>query len=212
MYNYAPDLDLDYVLLVHITANISTMSQEAAGAAEAPPVPRIVGPDGLTNKERRKLKQAEKRKRVEEGEAAPAETATAPQGTSETTVERKERKQRRSEDAEDAQGGEAEDAADAEGEGEDGEVEALSHKERRKRRKMEKKGILPPAGAASGPGAPGKPQEALPERSPWAVWVGNLSFSTTTQRLQAWFEEKGIQGISRVHMPKGAKKFEFNKG
>lgn len=163
-------------------------------------VPRIVGEDGLTNKERRKAKQEAKRKQVEEAK-----------------VEKVERKQKRSADDE----GEGAAVGQPEQEGEEEvEVEALSHKEQRKRRKLEKKGLLPSAPgdeAAAGPAGSssfsGKPQQpALPERSPYAVWVGNLSFQTNIERLQGWFEERNVKGISRVHMPRGLKKFEQNKG
>lgn len=154
---------------------------------------RIVGPDGLTNKERRKAKQAEKRKRADEGATSKVSVDAAGSPTSgEAGVNQDNPEEAPEED----------------------EVEALSHKERRKRRKMEKKGLLPTSAAGKqGEGQDSQDrQEPLPERSRYAVWVGNLSFQTTTQRLQSWFQEKEIWGITRIHMPKGAKKFEYNKG
>ncbi|CAO1618962.1 unnamed protein product [Parajaminaea phylloscopi] len=174
------------------------MSQSQADTTEAASegqVPRVVGPDGLTNKERRKAKQAEKRKRNEDGPAEQTSVATEAAGQSavESTAEQTQNT--------------GEEEADAE-------VEALSHKERRKRRKMEKQGIVPPAAAAAQtdqrPGGP--PREGLPDRSRYSVWVGNLAFSTTTQRLQAWLHEREIFGISRINMPIGARKHEYNKG
>lgn len=167
-------------------------------ADESSVQPRIVGEDGLTNKERRKAKQEAKKKQAEEAKVAKVD------------------KKKRVLEQEDGQG---EDTPATEGEEAEEPVEALSHKEQRKRRKLEKKGLLPPPAGADGDvdampsSSHAKPQRPdLPERSPYAVWVGNLSFQTNIERLQGWFEERGIQGISRVHMPRGVKKFEQNKG
>lgn len=166
------------------------MSADTESSAAAP---RIVGEDGLTNKERRLAKQAEKRKRAEEG-VKEERIADTPVEVAPIVA---------TEDVEDEE-----------------EVEAISHKEKRKRRKLEKKGLLPPA---AGDEAAEEQREfststganaatALPPRSSHALWVGNMNFMTSPERLQEWFEQKGISGISRVHMPKGMKKFEQNKG
>lgn len=180
-------------------ADVGTSSSSAAAA------PRIVGPDGLTNKERRLAKQAEKKKRAEGG-AAQATTAASVEAPAKTT----KRKQETDEAATQVNGLASEDAAPAAQGEQEGEVEALSHKEQRKRRRLEKKGLLPASGSAEDTNA--EKREPLPERSPYAIWIGNLSFMTNAQRLQSWLEEKGLQGISRVHMPKGVKKFEQNRG
>lgn len=160
---------------------------------------RIVGPDGLTNKERRLAKQAEKRKREEGGAAVAVEEA--PQAAADVVAP--------AETADDDEAEAVVTTEDAEEQAEE-DVEALSHKERRKRRKLEKQGKLLPDGSKTGTTATTTPNE--PNRSPYAVWIGNLSFMTNPQRLQQWLEEKGLSGISRVHMPKGGKKFEQNKG
>ena len=83
----------------------------------------------------------------------------------------------------------------------------LSHKERRKRRKMEKVEARAAAEPESSRAAP-----ARPKRSPYSVWIGNMAFSTTQDELTAWLTEHGIEGISRVHMPQGARRSEHNKG
>lgn len=146
-------------------------------------------------------KQAEKKKRAEGGAAEPPVQAT---------TKASKRKNEADEGVTQVNEIASEDAAPAaEGE-QEGEVEALSHKEQRKRRRLEKKGLLPALGSAEDGTA--ERREALPERSPYAIWIGNLSFMTNAQRLQSWLEEKGLQGISRVHMPKGVKKFEQNRG
>lgn len=151
--------------------------------------PRIVGTDGLTNKERRKAKQAEKRKRLDlrntnGGPEQANNFAGGPQ---------------KSQDGE---------------EQEDAEIEAVSHKARRKRRKLEKKRFLP----ASSQGQIARYDEERSRReehfnrSRYSIWVGNLSFSTTIQRLQRWLEEREISGITRIKMSRGVRKHEQNKG
>ncbi|PWN48834.1 hypothetical protein IE53DRAFT_306582, partial [Violaceomyces palustris] len=52
----------------------------------------------------------------------------------------------------------------------------------------------------------------IPVRSRHSVWVGNLSFSTDEAKLKDWFERRGVEGISRVHMPKGLRRNESNRG
>jgi hypothetical protein len=110
---------------------------------------------------------------------------------------------------------------------EEEEVEALSHKEMRMRRKAEKQAaraggstITPsaappvhPSRAAAVAVANNKASlDATTKRSRYSIWVGNLLFSTSVNRLQEWFEDKGILGISRVNMPPGQKKTDHNRG
>lgn len=114
---------------------------------------------------------------------------------------------------------------------EDEEVEAVSHKEMRKRRKMEKQAARHAAAedgkamdlGSAGAGARGQhalstaasaeqSEKAKPARSPFSLWIGNLAFNTSSDRIQSWLRDNGIEGISRVHMPKGARKMEYNRG
>ena len=88
------------------------------------------------------------------------------------------------------------------------EVEAISHKERRKRRKMEKQAVA----SASQSTESSAPIPSRPQRSAYSVWIGNLAFSTSADDLTEWLQDQGIEGISRVHMTSGARKFERNKG
>ena len=88
------------------------------------------------------------------------------------------------------------------------EVEAISHKERRKRRKMEKQAVA----SASQSTESSAPIPSRPQRSAYSVWIGNLAFSTSADDLTEWLQDQGIEGISRVHMTSGARKFEHNKG
>ncbi|CAD6892651.1 unnamed protein product [Tilletia controversa] len=119
------------------------------------------------------------------------------------------------------------DAEPAQADG-DEEVEALSHKERRKRRRLEKRTASLNANAAATDGASaGTPSSAGPiitsssgqssaskpaPRSQYSIWVGNLAFSTPPEKLQSWLEDRGVAGISRINMPKGARWHEHNKG
>ena len=117
----------------------------------------------------------------------------------EKAAKREELKRKRSEDS--GSGG-ADPTSNPEGE------EVLSHKEARQRRKMEKKGVShsPKKAVAAAAGA------GAPARSAHSVWVGNLSFGTDEGKLRELFAAQGIEGVSRIHMPKGARKFEFNRG
>lgn len=89
----------------------------------------------------------------------------------------------------------------------DDEEAPLSHKEQRKRRKLEKRASDSADHAEEEEEAPKRPQ-----RSPFSLWVGNLSFRTTAEELQDFLRENGVSGISRVHMPKGARRGEDNRG
>lgn len=79
--------------------------------------------------------------------------------------------------------------------------EALSHKERRKRRKMEKQETRAV-----------QTMQRRPQRSPYSVWIGNLTFSTTADDLRTWLADRGIKGVSRVYMTPGARRSDNNKG
>lgn len=142
----------------------------------------------LTHKERRKARKAE-RALARENEDPPKKKRSAPEAV-ETEVP-------------------AEKPAAEPTEPTEPEEEPLSHKERRKRRKMEKmeERVEHSEERDHSSAPPGRPQ-----RSPYSVWIGNLAFSTTQELLTKWLEEHDIQGISRVHMPQGARKFEYNKG
>jgi len=155
----------------------------------------------LTNKEQRMARKAEKqaarenRKRgreskdAERGESGPGASAGAggehAQGAAETSYD---------------DGRDTSVAADDE-------ETPLSHKEQRKRRKLEKRAAGSAEHAEEEEEAPKRPQ-----RSPYCLWVGNLSFRTTAEELQDFLSENGVSGISRVHMPKGARRGEDNRG
>ncbi|KAJ7724883.1 hypothetical protein B0H16DRAFT_1736458 [Mycena metata] len=84
---------------------------------------------------------------------------------------------------------------------EDGpEVPVLSHAEQRRQKRREKqeklgqaakKRKLPDGSAVAATGAPAKRQNS--------VWVGNMTFKTTTEALTEFFKEAGE--ITRIHMP-----------
>lgn len=121
---------------------------------------------------------------------------------------------------------EGEEADGEEGEeGKEEDVEALSHKESRRRRRAEKQAAARAGGSSSA--APrvhpsratavavankNASSDAAAKRSKYSIWVGNLLFSTSANRLQEWFEDRGVLGISRVNMPPGQKKTDHNRG
>lgn len=110
------------------------------------------------------------------------------------------------------------------GEEEVEEVEALSHKEMRRRKKVGKQAAR--EGGSTTLGVPTvHPSRAAAvafantsatldgaRKGKHSIWIGNLLFSTSAERLQEWLEEKGIAGISRVHMPRGQRKMDHNRG
>lgn len=172
--------------------------------------------DGLTNKEKRLARKAEKQ-------------AARKSGTKD------DEKKRKSEEAKgdtqiiinnDKETEKAADEGAKEESEEEEDIEAVSHKERRKRRRLEKqaakndgeqKGIQMSNVDASIPITGNRMMENKTEkesiqRSPFSLWVGNLSFQTSPNRLQEWFEQHDLYGITRVYMPKGARKFEYNRG
>ncbi|KAJ7126460.1 hypothetical protein C8R43DRAFT_708068 [Mycena crocata] len=83
------------------------------------------------------------------------------------------------------------------------EVPVLSHAEQRRQKRREKQAAKEkdsepstkkrklPDGTASAAGAPAKRQNS--------VWVGNLTFKTTTEALTEFFKDAGV--ITRIHMP-----------
>ncbi|PWN34328.1 uncharacterized protein FA14DRAFT_161758 [Meira miltonrushii] len=163
--------------------------------------------DGLTNKEKRLARKAEKQAARKSG----------------TKDDEKKRKQEDvvEEDVEisDKEHAEGEKADEEEEEEED--IEAVSHKERRKRRKMEKQaakhgeqeeGQTGEVDAKANAESENKTVKDATQRSLFSLWVGNLSFKTSPTRLQEWFEQHELFGITRVYMPKGARKFEYNRG
>jgi RNA recognition motif-containing protein len=160
-------------------------------------VTAIAGGETMTNKERRLARKAEKQSKQQ----ISAENVS---------------KKRSPDSEEELRRKDYEGAAAVDGSDEDEDIEALSHKERRKRRKLEKQSGHRTVDNEDSEQRMGTTTEergtAKEKRSPFSLWVGNLSFQTSAPRLQQWFEEKGISGISRVHMPKGIRKMEYNRG
>ncbi|WFC99696.1 Nucleolar protein 13 [Malassezia yamatoensis] len=149
----------------------------------------------LTNKERRKARKAER--------AKPQETATTKKRKSEAEPEVQQDADALTEERKEVS--ETSPAPNAESIDED-EEPPLSHKELRKRRKMEKS-----QAQKQGQSEPVKPS-GPPKRSPFSVWIGNLSFTITSEDLTRWLSDHDITGISRVHMPSGVRSYENNKG
>ncbi|WFD43920.1 Nucleolar protein 13 [Malassezia psittaci] len=149
----------------------------------------------LTNKERRKARKAER--------AKPQETAPTRKRKTEAESEVQQNADALTE--ENKRVPETSPAPNAESIDED-EEPPLSHKEQRKRRKMEKS--LARTQDKSEPARPLAP----PKRSPFSVWIGNLSFTTSSEDLTRWLSDHEITGISRVHMPSGVRSYENNKG
>ena len=152
----------------------------------------------LTNKERRKARKAE-RAQAREAEA-PKKKRRAESEVPDVAA---------AEEPEEAEAADLSASASADLPAADDEDPPLSHKERRKRRRMEKAEART-SGAHDTPSTPSAP--ARPKRSPYSVWIGNLAFSTTQEQLTEWLRDHDIEGISRVHMPQGVRKFEYNKG
>lgn len=92
---------------------------------------------------------------------------------------------------------------------------STGHKERRKQRRD---AALAEKKAGPNDEVAEEKMEAAPskeKRSNWAVWIGNLSFKTTRERLFEWIAtniEESEDVITRINMPKGQKAHEFNKG
>lgn len=182
--------------------------------AEAEGIHPQSNPVGLTNKERRLQKKAEKKRKLDD--------STISKDDSQSSLDRKHKASSSSRNVGVAQDSlydpENNDTSDTtpttekDGDNEE-EVEAISHKERRKRRRMEKQSKREHSEETSVDGPRLQEQEKKEQRrSQYSLWIGNLSFNTSPQRLQEWLEENSIDGISRIHMPKGARKTEYNRG
>ncbi len=194
-----------YVLLEQSsTKSVAKMSEVDMVVDSATSTAVEGGERQLTNKEKRQLAVAQKRAAKEKAAAAPTAAAVAG-GT------------KRKHD------GEATAEGEADGEGEE-EVEVVSHKEQRRRKKLAKLSD-PSSSSTSAEGTDSANPNALMHpsrtalgapaqipRSGFSVWVGNLSFFTAPAKLMDWFQQRGIEGISRVNMPKGARRAEMNKG
>lgn len=95
------------------------------------------------------------------------------------------------------------------------EEEVLSHKEKRKQKKLAK------LQAASGVATTDETKPATAKataaptrlpRSEYGVWIGNMAFATTPDKLTAFLVEGGCTAPTRVNMPKGKQPHEKNKG
>lgn len=200
-------------------------------------------PEGLTNKEKRKWRQEQKRLlAANPSNSDPSTSTSTPTTTQDSPSSNSKRK--RSQDDKESESTDPSPAqlAEAQVQGnqveqpptqtEEEEVEALSHKEKRKRRKLEKtqakffgndpSSLDPetvkrptssyPVSTSTSIPPPGMSGANKPTRSPFSLWIANLSFQTSPQRIQEYLEEKGIKGISRVHMPKGERRGQYSKG
>ncbi|TIA90616.1 hypothetical protein E3P77_02205 [Wallemia ichthyophaga] len=101
------------------------------------------------------------------------------------------------------------------------EEKALSHKERRKQRReaaMAEKNAGADDQEKTESTAKTEASGQAPEkekRSHWGVWIGNLSFKTTRERLFEWIANnigESEDVITRINMPKGHQAHEHNKG
>ncbi len=99
-------------------------------------------------------------------------------------------------------------SSDSQSDAEDGEEPVLSHAEkRRQKRKAERTAKKVTDPVSDTPSIKGKekinntaelPPAKLPKRQN-SVWVGNLSFKTTSVSLRTFFE--GVGEVTRIHMP-----------
>lgn len=162
--------------------------------------------DGLTNKEKRLARKAEKQAARKSG------TKDDEKKRKQDDIVEEEAAEISNEDQKEVEKGDEEEEED---------IEAVSHKERRKRRKMEKQaakhgeqeeGQTGEVDAKANSESENKTGKDTTQRSLFSLWVGNLSFQTSPTRLQEWFEQHELFGITRVYMPKGARKFEYNRG
>ncbi|SPO31461.1 related to RNA-binding protein rnp24 [Ustilago trichophora] len=162
----------------------------------------------LTNKEKRQLAVAQKR-------AAKEQAAARKSSSSSSAAVGEKRKRDATSDGVGGDGEAVEGESTSAQEGET-EVEVLSHKEQRRRKKLAK--LSDPSATdselPSDPNALMHPSRAptVQPRSGFSIWVGNLSFFTAPAKLIDWFEQRGVDGISRVNMPKGARRAEMNRG
>ncbi|KDN36920.1 hypothetical protein K437DRAFT_259972 [Tilletiaria anomala UBC 951] len=197
------------------------------GGVQTPPAQA----DVMTNKEKRLARKAEKAKQRGADGIASAEVETDADADAAENSKNGLKSKRKRDDVdthgERSANGEG-DAGPADGkehaEAVEG-VEPLSHKEQRKRRRVEKQQQRSQSSGKvsdladkdqTGPvdSVKAKPnaKPEVPARSPYSIWIGNLSFRTSPDRIQEWLQEHEIEGISRVYMPKGAKRGEYNRG
>ncbi|TIB73926.1 hypothetical protein E3Q23_02823 [Wallemia mellicola] len=109
----------------------------------------------------------------------------------------------------------------AEEQPEEPQEKALSHKERRKQRRAEALAKEKPEADTEQSSEQKEDSEktekveSRPQRSAYAVWIGNLSFKTTRERLFEWISaniQESEDVITRINMPKGQRAHEHNKG
>lgn len=82
------------------------------------------------------------------------------------------------------------------------EAPALSHAERRRQKKKEERERKKSTSDSASAAKKRKLQDGVvskKEKRQNSVWVGNLSFKTTTDALRGFFD--GVGEITRVHMP-----------
>ena len=187
----------------------SMSSSPTSGDVEAIHSSSMSATPELTNKERRIARKAERKKEREElvmkkTQIDSPEKASKKRAKEETLTTNASS----SLDLNEHPGMEHKDNNENAQEDKNEEVEAISHKERRKRRKIEKQAVA----SASQSTESSAPIPSRPQRSAYSVWIGNLAFSTSADDLTEWLQDQGIEGISRVHMTSGARKFEHNKG
>lgn len=187
----------------------SMSSSPTSGDVEAIHSSSMSATPELTNKERRIARKAERKKEREElvmkkTQIDSPEKASKKRAKEETLTTNASS----SLDLNEHPGMEHKDNNENAQEDKTEEVEAISHKERRKRRKIEKQAVA----SASQSTESSAPIPSRPQRSAYSVWIGNLAFSTSADDLTEWLQDQGIEGISRVHMTSGARKFEHNKG
>ena len=187
----------------------SMSSSPTSGDVEAIHSSSMSATPELTNKERRIARKAERKKEREElvmkkTQRDSPEKASKKRAKEETLTTNASS----SLDLNEHPGMEHKDNNENAQEDKTEEVEAISHKERRKRRKIEKQAVA----SASQSTESSAPIPSRPQRSAYSVWIGNLAFSTSADDLTEWLQDQGIEGISRVHMTSGARKFEHNKG
>ena len=186
----------------------SMSSSPTSGDVEAIHSSSMSATPELTNKERRIARKAERKKEREELVMKKTQIDSPEKASKKRAKETLTTNASSSLDLNEHPGMEHKDNNENAQEDKNEEVEAISHKERRKRRKIEKQAVA----SASQSTESSAPIPSRPQRSAYSVWIGNLAFSTSADDLTEWLQDQGIEGISRVHMTSGARKFEHNKG
>ncbi|SPO31704.1 related to RNA-binding protein rnp24 [Ustilago trichophora] len=182
----------------------TTAGGEGEGGAEGRP---------LTNKEKRQLAVAQKRAAKEQAAARKLAPSSSSSSSSSAAIGEKRKRDATSIGDVEADG-EPVEGEPTEPQEDEAEVEVLSHKEQRRRKKLAKLSDSTDSTLPSDPNALMHPSRAptVQPRSGFSIWVGNLSFFTAPAKLIDWFEQRGVDGISRVNMPKGARRAEMNRG